>query len=91
MGYYHKSAQTGVWTNMGNGDWKWTAGNTYGYNSSNNGWDIYVLTIAYHTDYLYVRRDLSVVRWTFMAGGNGCYKEYIRQKRPTIDRLGPTH
>lgn len=90
LGNYHKFASTGLWTNMGNGDWKWTPGNSYGYNSTNNGWDIFVLTIAYHSEYLYVRKDLSVVRWTFMAGGNGCYKEYIRQQRPTINRLGPT-
>ena len=91
LGHYYKTAFTGLWTNLGNGDWKYTAGNSYGYNSSNNGWDIFVLTIGYHTEYLYVRKDLSVIRWTFMAGGNGSYKEYIRQDRPKIDRLGPTH
>lgn len=90
LGTYYKTALTGLWTDLGNGDWKYTVGNSYGYNSSNNGWDIFVLNLGY-TEYLYVRRDLSVIRWTFMAGGNGCYKEYIRQDRPKIDRLGPTH
>ncbi len=79
----------GLYTRYGD-DWKWTPAPNYSYNSQNNGWYIFVCTIGYHSEYFYYKMDGSCVRSTFMAGGNGRYKEYIPSKRPTIDRMGPT-
>jgi len=89
MGYTNKLMVFGMYQRYGE-DWNYVSGPTYGYNSTNNGWYIFVCTIGYHSDYIYVKSDMSTVRLTFMAGGNGCYKEYVRAKRPTIDRLAPT-
>lgn len=79
----------GLYTPIGD-DWKYTPGPNYSFYGTNNGWEIWVCTIGYHSEYIYVTQDRSVVRMTFMAGGNGRYKEYVRAKRPTIDRLAPT-
>ena len=79
----------GVYAKYGD-DWNWTPAPNYGYNSQNNGWYIFVCTIGYHSEYFYYKADGSCVRTTFMAGGNGRYKEYVAAKRPTIDRTGPT-
>ena len=79
----------GVYTRYGD-DWNWTPAPNYGYNSERNGWYIFVCTIGYHSEYFYYKRDGSCVRTTFMAGGNGRYKEYVAAQRPTIDRYGPT-
>lgn len=79
----------GLYTPIGD-DWKYTPGPNYSFYGTNNGWEIWINTIGYHSEYIYVKQDGSIVRMTFMAGGNGQYKEYIRAKRPTIDRLAPT-
>ena len=79
-----------LYTPAGGGEWKWTPGFQMQYNSSHNGWNIYVSTVGYHSEYMYIKQDGTLVRMTFMAGGNGNYKEYIRQNRPKIDRLAPT-
>lgn len=79
----------GVYTKYGD-DWNWNPAPSYGYNSERNGWYIFISTIGYHSEYFYYKIDGTVVRTTFMAGGNGRYKEYVAAKRPTIDRYGPT-
>lgn len=89
LGYSTKLMTYGYYTKSGN-DWVWNAMPNYQYSGINNGWYIFVCTVAYHSEYCYVRSDLSIVRSTFMAGGNGFYKEYVRAKRPTVDVLAPT-
>lgn len=89
LGYYTKILSWGVFSRVGS-DWKYTPAANYSYSGTNNGWYIFVVTIGYHSDYFYIKSDMSLVRSTFMAGGNGNYKEYVRANRPTIDRLGPT-
>lgn len=79
----------GTYTKYGD-NWSWAPAPNYGYNSQNNGWYIFVLSLGYHYEYFYYKEDGSCVRTTFMAGGNGRYKEYVAAKRPTIDRMGPT-
>lgn len=79
----------GIYTKNGD-DWNWTPAPNYSYNSQNNGWYVFVCTIGYQSNYFYYKADGSCVRTTFMAGGNGRYKEYVATKRPTIDRMGPT-
>ena len=68
-----------------------TAAMTYSYHGTNNGWYIFVCTTGYHSEYLYVRTDMSKVRSTFMAGGNGKYNEYVKCTLPKRDELGPTY
>lgn len=79
----------GIYTKYGD-DWNYNPGPTYNYSGQNNGWYIFVCTIGYHSDYFYYKVDGSCVRTTFMAGGNGRYKEYVAAQRPTIDRMAPT-
>lgn len=79
----------GIYTQYGD-DWNWTPAPNYSYNSQNNGWYVFVCTIGYQSNYFYYKADGSCVRTTFMAGGNGRYKEYVAAKRPTIDRMVPT-
>ena len=76
----------------GNGELRDGGCLTYYYNSSNNGWDIYVQTIGYTTNYVYVKKDRSCIRETMTAGGGGNYKEYLPCSSPLTypDHLGPT-
>lgn len=87
MGQRHNYVSFIFYYYLGNQVVNTTFSPTFGYNSSNNGWDIYVSTQYY----VYVKRDGSAVRSTFVAGGYGYYKEYIRQNRPKIDKYGPTY
>lgn len=64
---------------------------TYNYHSTNNGWYIFICTVGYHSEYLYVKTDFSLVRMTFMAGGGGKYDEYARTELPRRDFRGPTY
>ena len=79
-----KMLSWGIYTKYGD-DWNWTPSPNYGYNSERNGWYVFICTIGYHSEYFYFKIDGSRVRTTFMAGGNGRYKEYVSAKRPTID------
>lgn len=64
------------------------------YNSSNNGWDIYVCTVGSTTDYVYIKRDGSCIRETmtarFLGFERGAYNEYLPSDSPFPDHLGPT-
>ena len=71
-------------------DWTYLPGANHQYSGTNNGWYIFVCTMGYHSEYFYYKMDGSRIRTTFMAGGNGRYREYIASKRQTIDRMGPT-
>lgn len=73
-----------------NGSWDCAPWPNFSYKGEHNGWLIFVCSIGYNTDYFYYRRDGSCIRTTFLAGGNGKYKEFTLSKRPQIDRLGPT-
>ena len=82
-----------AWGNLypqGGGDWKYVPAPNYTYSNYNNGWLIFSCSIGFHTDYFYITNNEDRVRTTFLAGGNGCYKEYIRANRPKIDPMGPT-
>lgn len=68
-----------------------TSSMTYNYYATNNGWYIFVCTIGYHSEYLYVKTDMSRVRSTYMAGGNGKYNEYVKCTLPKKDIMGPTY
>lgn len=71
----------GIYTRFG-GNWNLTPCPSYTYRGQDNGWYIFQCTIGFSTDYFFYKSDGSFVRTTFMAGGNGRFKEYEAATRP---------
>lgn len=86
---YGSWVQGTSYVKIGN-DWQWTNMPTFHFNSTVNGWNVYVCNMGYHSEYLYIKTDGQFLRCTFAAGGNGNYREYKRGSRPKNDPYGPT-